>query len=128
MKHILQKKITRVLSGIVFLGVAGMVQAQSFGGGSPTSFRELVATIGTTITKQLMPIIVSLAVIVFLFNVGQFILSLDNEKERLKFKKYSMNAIIALFILLSFWGMVGILSTTFFNKNPIIPQLPTSGN
>lgn len=51
---------------------------------------------------------------------------MDNSKERETFKKYSVNALIAVFAMLAVWGIVGIFTSTFFHSNPVIPQLPTS--
>lgn len=98
----------------------------SFFAGS--SIREIINNVGSFLSSRLMPIIVTIAVIVFMWNIGQFILNMDNEKQREQFRNYSVNAILALFILLSLWGIIGIATGTFFDKKPLIPQFPTSGN
>lgn len=90
------------------------------------SFRDLVTIIGNLITKYIIPVLVALALVYFLWNIIHFISNMGNEKEREAFKSYSLNGVIALFILLSVWGIIGIFSTTLFNKTPGVPQFPTS--
>ncbi|MDB4984392.1 MAG: hypothetical protein JWM20_571 [Patescibacteria group bacterium] len=90
------------------------------------TFNTLVSTAGNWISATIVPMLVAIAVLVFMFNMIMFIFNSDNEAERAKFKKYSLNSILALFILLCVWGVVGIFTHTFFNKDPVIPQLPTS--
>ena len=96
--------------------------------GSGTSIRTVLNSISSFLNGKVMPVIVTIAVVMFMWNLGQFVLNMDNEKQREQFKKYSINAILAIFILLSLWGIIGIATGTFFNKKPLIPQLPTSGN
>jgi len=114
-----------LIIGIVSGSFARIAFAQSSGGGLG-SFRDLINTIGGLITKYVIPFLVAIAILYFLWNIIHFVSSMGNEKEREEFKKYSINGIIALFILLSVWGIIGIFSTTLFNKTPGIPQFPTS--
>lgn len=117
---------------MVFLGYAYVAYAQA--PTTPTStltngtFRDLVASFGNFISSKLMPVIILLAILIFFWNLVQFLANLGNEKEREQFKKYSVNALLAFFILLSFWGIIGIFTSAFFGEKPLIPQLPTSGN
>lgn len=92
------------------------------------TFRDLVASFGNFISGKLMPVVISIAILVFFWNLIQYLANLGNEKDREQFKKYSINAILAFFILLSFWGIIGIFTSAFFGLKPLIPQLPTSGN
>ena len=92
------------------------------------NFRDIVNQIGSLIGTYVMPLLVSLALVYFLYNIAHFILNLGNEKERETFKNYSLNGILALFVLLSVWGIIGIFSTTLFNKSPVIPQFPTDAS
>jgi uncharacterized membrane protein len=114
-----------LIIGIISGGFARVAFAQSSGTGFG-SFRDLINTIGGLITKYVIPLLVAMAILYFLWNIVHFISNMGNEKEREAFKKYSINGIIALFILLSVWGIIGIFSTALFNKAPGIPQFPTS--
>lgn len=109
----------------IFLGTAARVAfaATSVMAGS---FRSFVDTAGNWLSKTIIPIIVAIAVLYFFYNLIFYILNSGNEKERENFKTYSINALLALFVLLCVWGIVGIFTNTFFQKQPVIPQLPTS--
>jgi heme/copper-type cytochrome/quinol oxidase subunit 4 len=116
--------ISLFVFGLVSGTIAKVAFAQGAGGGVINTF---VVSATDYINKNVIPILVAIAVLVFFYNLIFFIFNSDNEKEREQFKKYSINSILALFILLSAWGIVGIFTHTFFNgKNPVIPQLPTS--
>ncbi len=116
--------ISLFVFGLVFGTLAKVAFAQGAGGGV---FNTFVTTAGNYISTTIVPILVAIAVLIFFYNLIFFIFNSSNEKEREEFKKYSLNSILALFILLCVWGIVGIFTHTFFNgKNPVIPQLPTS--
>lgn len=90
------------------------------------SIRDILNGIGTFLSSTIMPILVSLAVLFFIGNLIYFISQSGNEVEREKFKSYMINSLIALFILISIWGIVGIGTRSLFGTKPFIPQLPTS--
>ncbi len=116
--------ISLFMMGLFFGTLAKVAFAQGAGGGVINAF---VVSATDYINKNIIPILVAIAVLVFFYNLIFFIFNSSNEKEREEFKKYSLNSILALFILLCVWGIIGIFTHTFFNgKNPVIPQLPTS--
>lgn len=88
------------------------------------SFRDIVNKIILFINGQIMPMLIILAIIFFFWNIVHFLMKMDNETERQKFKKYSINSLIGIFIILSVWGIVGLGTGIFFNTTPGIPQLP----
>ena len=75
-----------------------------------------------------MPLLVSLGVIYFIVNMIYYIYNMNNEAKRTEFRKYTINSIIALFVILSVWGIVGLGTSTLFQKSPAVPQLPTNAN
>lgn len=89
------------------------------------TFREIVTTIVQFIGVRIMPILVALALLAFFFNLIIFIIKMDSPTERQQFKKYSVNALVGLFIMLTVWGIVGIATRTL-HWGLVIPQLPTS--
>lgn len=97
-------------------------------GGNWGSFQDIVRSLSSFLNTKILPLIVSLTIAYFLWNLVRFIGVMDNEKERIQFRKYVINALIGMTIMLSLWGLVAILTNTFFRNNPIVPQLPTSDN
>lgn len=73
--------------------------------------------------KTIVPFLFSLATVAFIWGVIQFYLNPENEEKRKKGKSFIIGGLIALFVMLSMWGLVSIFTTTFQIKNTI-PQLP----
>ena len=110
-----------------------LVSAQNYIGSQTTngawgSVKDIVEAVGRFISGTIMPIIVALGVLYFFGNMIHFIGNMSNEKEREAFKKYSLNGILALFVMLSVWGIVAIGTQTLFGSQPVIPQFKTNPN
>src|SRR5574344_845303 len=86
------------------------------------NFGEIAGYLTCIISESIMPLLISLAVLGFVWGIIQYFLNPENEKEREKGKKFMLWGLIALFVIVSFWGIVEILTTTFGVKNTI-PQL-----
>lgn len=115
------------LAGLILSARFALAQTTPPSAGQPWhSFKDIVDSVGKFFGTTVMPILVIIAILAFLYNLIYFMINLNNEKEREVFKKYSVNALIVLTIMLTVWGVVGILTQTFFHTNPFIPQLPTS--
>jgi ABC-type Fe3+-siderophore transport system permease subunit len=76
-----------------------------------------------------LPVLVGLAFLAFLFGLVKFILASGDEKshsEGISFMKWSL---IALFILVSFMGIISFFySDLGFTSHPLgVPSLPTNG-
>ncbi|MEK7586156.1 MAG: hypothetical protein AAB477_02935 [Patescibacteria group bacterium] len=77
---------------------------------------------GCTIIKSVVPLLFSLAVAGFIWGIIQYYLNPDNEEKRKKGKTYIIWGLVALFVMISMWGLVGVLTNTFGIKT-LIPQL-----
>ncbi len=76
------------------------------------------------LTKGIVPLLVALATAAFVWGIIQYFLNPDNEEKKKKANSYMLWGIIALFVIITMWGLVGILSATFFGQGPIlIPKL-----
>jgi len=74
-----------------------------------------------------VPIIISIAVVWFIWSVFQYAIA-ANEEDKAKAKTHIIWGIVGLFIMVSVWGLVGILSSTFNLTNtgssgPVIPVI-----
>ena len=63
---------------------------------------------------QALIVVVALALLFFLWGLMKFVLNADNEEKRKEGKSVMIWGIIALFVMISVWGIVGILVNTFF--------------
>lgn len=85
----------------------------------------LVGWLGTFITlinNVVIPLIVALAVLFFIWNVFRFfILQSGSEEGRQKAKRLMLYGLLALVIILTIWGIVNILIKTFGISGPLVP-------
>ena len=141
-KEAKKKGKDRIIYGIigfaVIVGLWGLVNivVQTFGLGSATppalsavtgtgtggaacsfpgpKFQDVLCYITGIINNSIIPLIFALATVMFVWGVVQFfIINADEEKKRAQGKQFMIWGIIALAVMLSVWGLVGILSTTF---------------
>lgn len=59
------------------------------------------------------PIVVALALVYFFWGLGNFILGSGSEEKRKEAISIMIYGIIALFVMVSVWGIVNVLQTTF---------------
>ena len=59
------------------------------------------------------PIVVALALVYFFWGLGQFILGSSESEKRKEAIGIMIYGIIALFVMVSIWGIVNVLQTTF---------------
>jgi membrane associated rhomboid family serine protease len=88
------------------------------------SFRDLLQTF-IVIMGNVMSLLYAAAIAGFFFGVMTFVLNGNDEKKRTEGKKWMAWTIFALFIMLTVWGLVGVLVGTFGLGLNVIPQLPS---
>jgi hypothetical protein len=76
------------------------------------------------IVDTIIPFVVGLAVLVFIYGVFNFVTSAGDEEARANAKQFIIWGIIAIFVMVSVWGLVRILSGTF-NLNTAV-SIPVS--
>jgi hypothetical protein len=69
------------------------------------------------IVDPLIYLLFGLALIYFLWGVLQFIMSADNDEARNTGKRHMIWGIIGMFIMISAWGIIGIITGTFHISN-----------
>jgi bacteriorhodopsin len=67
----------------------------------------------TNIGNTFIQILIAFAVIWIIYNVVRFIIKSDAPEERKEIGKAILWSIVGLFIILSIWGLVRILTNTF---------------
>lgn len=111
----IKKTIYLALFSLVLLPNITYAQGQNTFAGLVSRIYQLLAS--------LVPIIVSLTLVVFLWGIFRLVQS-NSEDSRKDAIKVITFGIIALFIMVSVWGFVAILSNTFFGGRVLlIPQL-----
>jgi hypothetical protein len=81
---------------------------------SNPKFQDVLSYISSIINSSVIPLIFALATVMFVWGVVQFfIINANEEAKRAQGKQFMIWGIIALAVMLSVWGLVGILGTTF---------------
>lgn len=99
------KKIS-ALSALL-LAMPFVVSAQSSG-----TFGSILTTI-TTLVNQLIPLAMALALLAFFWGLVKYIWSSGNEEGKADGKNIMIAGIVGLFVMVSIWGLVGIIANTF---------------
>lgn len=102
----------KILKTAVFTGTLLFLPTFAFALTAVTDFKSFVALI-IDILRLLVPIIFALTMIVFFWGIAQFILNAGNEQKRSEGKQIMVWGIIALFVMISVWGILRTLCNTF---------------
>ncbi len=78
---------------------------------SPTGLADILNTI-SKLLSSVIPILIIIAVIYFIWSIIQYTLSTDDEAKK-GARKGIVTGLIGLFIIISFWGIVYVLQDTF---------------
>jgi hypothetical protein len=112
-------------TGPVFSGASGGGQARSSNACEiPRDIPGLFNVALCILDGAVIPFLVGLALVLFIAGVLKFVSAGDNEEKRQGGRQMMLFGIIALFVMLSVWGFVNILSNTFFGKNSRIIGAP----
>lgn len=90
--------------------------------GSITNFTSLVTCIAGLINAVIY-LLIGIAVLLFIAGLVKYITAGGDEKQVTEAKNYILFGIIAIFVMVSVWGLVAILTNTFFSGGVAIPQL-----
>ena len=110
MKFIKFKKTSSFCLGISSLLFFPMITLAD----APTNFAGIVS-ITVEALKAVLPVIVILAFIYFLWGLTKYLKSEDNKKETAK--NIMLRGMIALFVISGLWGIVWLLTRTFIEPS-----------
>ncbi len=100
----------------------------AFSLGGDSTFKNVIFEI-VSILELALPLLFGGALIIFFWGLSKFVINSDNETELKKGKNYMLWGILALFILISYRTIVGLVVRDLeFGDGNTIPQLPTGGN
>ncbi len=79
------------------------------------SVSGLITELNNLFSVYIIPFLITLAVFGFVYGVVKFFLNPDNEEGRKKGKDFIIWGLIALFVIVAMWGIVGIIGKTFID-------------
>lgn len=116
----MKKIVYTVLSLLV--PVAAFAQTLNF-----EQLNTPISSLGNIINR-IIPVIIGAAVLVFLWGVLRYVIAKEDPEERAKGRYFMVWGIVALFVMVSVWGLVRILQNTLgVSSNtgaPGFPQVP----
>lgn len=89
-----------------------------------TDINDVIIAVAT-IVASLIPLVVGLAVLFFLWGLLKFIIHADNAEMRSGARRHMLWGVIIIFVMVSLWGLVNLLDDTLGldNDPPILPSL-----
>jgi len=113
---------------IIGLGlVLGFAPSFVFAATKITDLTTFIQFLSETLSDEVVPLLVGVAVAAFIYGIIQYFLNPDNEEKRKAGKSYILWGLIALFVMVSFWGIVSIMQNTFtsgVSSGLKMPKLP----
>src|SRR5271157_6129326 len=88
---------------------------------SPTTLGILFNYVACIISSSVIPLILALAVAMFVWGVFQYVIYSGEEAKKEKGRQFMLWGIIALAVMVCVWGLVSIIGNTFGIKN-ILPS------
>ncbi len=117
------KKTLLKFGALSLVAVPALVSAQSIGG-----ILGLLAQ-ASDLINRLIPFVIALTVLWFLWGIFKFVISAGDAEGRKEAQGYIIWGVVALFVMVSVWGLVNILvkSVNLDNQAPPAPGLPNPG-
>jgi hypothetical protein len=95
--------------------------------GGGTGFSGLVDTLIDGILNPLVILLVAVGFVIFLWGLVKYVSAGGNDEKVSEGGRLMVYGIVILFVMLSVWGFVKILETTFNLGSPAIPPPDVSG-
>jgi len=95
--------------------------------GAQSTFSGLDSAITSiaNLINRLVPLVIGLAVLFFLWAILRFVGSAGDEEKRKEARGLIIWGIVAIFVMVSVWGLVNILRNTFNLDTTNVPPPPT---
>ena len=120
------------MKNILRIGIAGALSFAPFAAfalGTGTQVNNILGTFNTLIGTA-TPIVVALALLGFFWGLAIYIFNAGDEKKKSEGRNIMIWGVLALFVMLSVFGIIGVLQSTFGvqNTNIDIPSVQTNYN
>jgi len=109
----------KIFSYLVLISFFPLVASAS---GGATDFRSLMR-IFLNMLGMFMNVLYAAAFAAFFWGVVQYIWNTDDAKSRQAGNSWMTWSVVALFVMVTLWGIIGMLVRTFGMTPSVIPQL-----
>ncbi len=111
----------KYLPSIVSAVCLAVVIAPSFAFAAANNFTQLVK-IAIDMVKTLIPLVIALSLLYFSWGLFMLVKSNSEDKREDAIKTITFG-VLALFVMVTVWGLVAILTSTVFSGGLVTPQL-----
>lgn len=80
---------------------------------NPSTLTSLIQCV-TSFFQLAVPVLVALALLYFFWGIASFVLKADDQEELKKGRSRMLWGVVALFLILSIAGLIGVIQQTFF--------------
>lgn len=77
------------------------------------TFKSIIQDLLEIIVGTLVPLVISLAVIYFLYGIVKYLIASGDETKRKESVKVITYGLIAIFVMVCVWGLVSFITNTF---------------
>lgn len=90
-----------------------------------TNLTSLINFFTCTILDSVIPLLIALSIAAFMYGIIKYFLNPESEEKRKEGKSFMFWGIVTLFVMVSIWGLVSILSNTFLpaGSGAVIPNV-----
>ncbi len=89
---------------------------------TPRSVNDIFYSFSAGNMMGYMPVLVTIGLVTFLAGVVKFVGAGDNEEQRTAGRAVMIYGIIVLFVMIAMWGLIGLITQTFFAADPEVPS------
>ena len=107
---------------LVSLQVTGAGGSTCTLAGDP-KLQDLLCYLTRIINDSVIPLVFAIAVVIFVWGVVHYVINSSEEAKKEKGRQFMLWGIIALAVMVSVWGLVGILTATFGIDGSVLPQV-----
>ena len=119
--HIGMRHLTYLAIIAVYAGLPAYTHAQN----TNESIQDFIGYISVFINNTLIPLILAIALVVFLWNVTRFfILGGTSDESRAKAKQLAIYSIAAFVIIISIWAIVNLIVSSLGFRDGGAPVMP----
>lgn len=90
-----------------------------------TNFGTIITGLISIIKNGIIPLLITLATVYFLWGVIGYIMAAGDEKKITEARYFIIYGLIGLFVIVSMWGLVNLAVSTFIGSGGGMPTGPS---